>query len=132
MMFMLSINEAPRQAMAMGGIRRWKDGRNMPDVHGTLFLLWRSPGLHAAESGHRNARDLSHPGIERHSGSHRIRLELCPANRVRTRCRVTTTAVFPAPCVARTRRSGMRKMIRKSARSRCPRRSASVARIMTT
>lgn len=37
MMFMMSINEAPKQAMAMGGIRRWKDGRNMPDVHGTLF-----------------------------------------------------------------------------------------------
>jgi predicted dehydrogenase len=37
MMFMMGINEAPKQAMAMGGIRRWKDGRNMPDVHGTLF-----------------------------------------------------------------------------------------------
>jgi predicted dehydrogenase len=37
MMFMTGINEAPKQAMAMGGIRRWKDGRNMPDVHGTLF-----------------------------------------------------------------------------------------------
>ena len=37
MMFMMSINEAPRQAMAIGGIRRWKDGRNMPDVHATLF-----------------------------------------------------------------------------------------------
>jgi predicted dehydrogenase len=36
MMFMLDINEAPRQAMAIGGIRRWKDGRNMPDVHATL------------------------------------------------------------------------------------------------
>ncbi|HEX3106519.1 MAG TPA: Gfo/Idh/MocA family oxidoreductase, partial [Terriglobales bacterium] len=32
MMFMAGINEAPKQAMAMGGIRRWKDGRNMPDV----------------------------------------------------------------------------------------------------
>ncbi len=34
---MLGINEAPTRAMAMGGIRRWKDGRNMPDVHATLF-----------------------------------------------------------------------------------------------
>jgi predicted dehydrogenase len=33
MMFMLGINEPPRQASAVGGIRRWKDGRNMPDVH---------------------------------------------------------------------------------------------------
>jgi predicted dehydrogenase len=37
MMFMLDINEAPRQAMSIGGIRRWKDGRNMPDVHASLF-----------------------------------------------------------------------------------------------
>src|SRR5579859_6469320 len=43
MMFMMSINEAPRQAMAMGGIRRWKDGRNMPDVHGTLFYYGDLP-----------------------------------------------------------------------------------------
>ena len=33
MMFILGVNEPPRQAMAVGGIRRWKDGRNTPDVH---------------------------------------------------------------------------------------------------
>jgi len=33
MMFVLGINEPPKQAFAVGGIRRWKDGRNMPDVH---------------------------------------------------------------------------------------------------
>jgi predicted dehydrogenase len=43
MMFMLGMNEAPRQAMAMGGIRRWKDGRNMPDVHATLFYYGDLP-----------------------------------------------------------------------------------------
>jgi len=43
MMFMLAINEAPRQAMAVGGIRRWKDGRNMPDVHGTLYYYGGLP-----------------------------------------------------------------------------------------
>jgi len=37
MMFVLGINEAPKQVMAMGGILRWKDGRDMPDVHGALF-----------------------------------------------------------------------------------------------
>ena len=37
MMFVLGWNEPPKQAMAMGGILRWKDGRNMPDVHATLF-----------------------------------------------------------------------------------------------
>ncbi|HET8823685.1 MAG TPA: Gfo/Idh/MocA family oxidoreductase [Terriglobales bacterium] len=43
MMFMMSINEAPKQAVSVGGIRRWKDGRNMPDVHGTLFYYGDLP-----------------------------------------------------------------------------------------
>jgi predicted dehydrogenase len=33
MMFILGVNEPPKQATSVGGIRRWKDGRNMPDVH---------------------------------------------------------------------------------------------------
>ena len=40
---MLGINEAPRQTMAIGGIRRWKDGRNMPDVHASLFYYGDLP-----------------------------------------------------------------------------------------
>jgi predicted dehydrogenase len=36
-MFMAGINQPPTRVMSMGGIRRWKDGRNMPDVHATLF-----------------------------------------------------------------------------------------------
>ena len=36
-LFALSLNEPPSRAMAMGGILRWKDGRNMPDVHASLF-----------------------------------------------------------------------------------------------
>jgi predicted dehydrogenase len=37
MMFVLNWNEPPKRAMAMGGILRWKDGRNMPDVHASLY-----------------------------------------------------------------------------------------------
>jgi predicted dehydrogenase len=37
MMAVLGTNDAPRRCMAMGGILRWKDGRNMPDVHASLF-----------------------------------------------------------------------------------------------
>jgi predicted dehydrogenase len=37
MMYMLDVNRPPTQAMAIGGIRRWPDGRNMPDVHATSF-----------------------------------------------------------------------------------------------
>ncbi len=37
MMFVLGINEPPKRASAFGGIYRWKDGRNTPDVHAVLF-----------------------------------------------------------------------------------------------
>ena len=43
MMFMLGLNEPPRQAAAVGGIRRWKDGRNMPDVHAVLYYYGDLP-----------------------------------------------------------------------------------------
>ena len=37
MLYTLGWNEAPRSASALGGIVRWKDGRNMPDLHTVLF-----------------------------------------------------------------------------------------------
>jgi len=43
MMFILNVNEAPQQAMSLGGILRFKDGRNMPDVHATLFKYGEIP-----------------------------------------------------------------------------------------
>jgi predicted dehydrogenase len=43
MMFILDINEPPAQVMSVGGIRRWKDGRNMPDVHAALFYYRELP-----------------------------------------------------------------------------------------
>ena len=43
MQYVLGINEAPKRAMAMGGILRWKDGRNMPDVHASLFEYGQVP-----------------------------------------------------------------------------------------
>jgi predicted dehydrogenase len=43
MMFMLGINEPPRQASSVGGIRHWKDGRNMPDVHASLYYYGDLP-----------------------------------------------------------------------------------------
>ncbi len=43
MMFMLGINEPPKQASAVGGIRHWKDGRNMPDVHATVYYYGDLP-----------------------------------------------------------------------------------------
>src|SRR4029077_14052176 len=43
MMFMLRINEPPKQASAVGGIRRWKDGRNMPDVDAVVYYFGDLP-----------------------------------------------------------------------------------------
>ncbi|HKS65811.1 MAG TPA: Gfo/Idh/MocA family oxidoreductase, partial [Candidatus Acidoferrales bacterium] len=37
MLAMLGTSDPPARCMAMGGILRWKDGRNMPDVHTSLF-----------------------------------------------------------------------------------------------
>jgi len=37
MMHVMGINEPPKRALATGGILRFKDGRNMPDVHPTLY-----------------------------------------------------------------------------------------------
>jgi predicted dehydrogenase len=37
MLFTWGINQAPTRVTAIGGIRRFNDGRNMPDVHLSLF-----------------------------------------------------------------------------------------------
>lgn len=43
MMFILNINEPPKRATTMGGILRFPDGRNMPDVHLSLFEYGKIP-----------------------------------------------------------------------------------------
>ncbi len=43
MMYMLDVNVPPTQASAVGGIRHWKDGRNMPDVHGAIYYYGDLP-----------------------------------------------------------------------------------------
>jgi predicted dehydrogenase len=43
MMFMMDMNRPPTQALSVGGIRRWKDGRNMPDVHAVLYYYGDLP-----------------------------------------------------------------------------------------
>jgi predicted dehydrogenase len=37
MLAMLGTSDPPARCMAMGGILRWKDGRDMPDVHASMF-----------------------------------------------------------------------------------------------
>ena len=43
MQFATGINSMPDQATSLGGIFRWKDGRNMPDVLDTLFQYGKTP-----------------------------------------------------------------------------------------
>lgn len=43
MLLALGIDEPPRSASALGGIYRWKDGRDMPDVHTVLFHYGNIP-----------------------------------------------------------------------------------------
>ena len=43
MNFMMGWNEAPARALSVGGILRFPDGRNMPDVHATLFEYGKIP-----------------------------------------------------------------------------------------
>jgi predicted dehydrogenase len=43
MNFMLGWNEAPARAVSFGGILRFPDGRNMPDIQATLFEYGKIP-----------------------------------------------------------------------------------------
>jgi predicted dehydrogenase len=43
MNFMLGWNTPPSRVMSFGGILRWPDGRNMPDVQATLFEYGKVP-----------------------------------------------------------------------------------------
>lgn len=43
MNYMLGWNAPPKKAMSLGDILRFKDGRNMPDVHATLFDYGSAP-----------------------------------------------------------------------------------------
>jgi predicted dehydrogenase len=43
MNYMLGWNEPPSRVMALGGILRWDDGRNMPDVQAALYEYGKYP-----------------------------------------------------------------------------------------
>src|SRR2546429_5152512 len=65
-----------------GGRHPALEGRSQHARRARRRLLLRRPtGVHAAESGHRDARGVPHPGIEGRSGRDRIDAELGAANR---------------------------------------------------
>lgn len=62
----LGINEVPKRVSAFGGIYRWKDGRNMPDVHPVLFEYEGIPVYMRLSLGCESAE------VTRFQGSHGI------------------------------------------------------------
>ena len=72
MLFALGWNEPPRSASALGGIVRWKDGRNMPDLHSVLFDYHGTPVYVRFGLGYRYAGDEPVPGAERRAGGWRM------------------------------------------------------------
>ncbi|HEY6768691.1 MAG TPA: Gfo/Idh/MocA family oxidoreductase [Candidatus Sulfotelmatobacter sp.] len=131
MMFMLNMNEPPRQAMAIGGIRRWKDGRNLPDIHASLFYYGDLPVYMRLNQG------TEMPETYRIQGSKGI-LEVTEFGLSYTPQTgkdsdpATMTPDFPGRCVVLTRSNGMRTTIQSWAASPCPRQLRSGGRIMTT
>jgi predicted dehydrogenase len=72
MLYTLGWNEPPRSASSLGGIVRWKDGRNMPDLHAVLFDYHGVPVYVRLSLGSETpelARFLGPKGIFEASGS---------------------------------------------------------------
>src|SRR6266851_4912022 len=71
MLFMLGLNEPPKRALATGSILRWKDGRNMPDVHAALFDYGAHPvyvRLNLGTETHEGYRFMGSQGVLEVSG----------------------------------------------------------------
>src|SRR6266513_160446 len=105
LLFMLSINEPPRQALEVGGIRRWKDGRNMPDVQLTNFYYGDLPvsmRLNLGTELPETYRFHGAKGVLELAGS---QLTVSPQSG-RDRSRVTTRPAIPAHCGKPTRSNG--------------------------
>ena len=64
MQFVLGINQAPSRVSAFGGIYRWKDGRNMPDVHPVLFEYQNVPVYMRLSPRVRIVRSHALPGTQ--------------------------------------------------------------------
>ena len=96
MLFTLGWNEPPRSAQALGGIFRWKDGRNMPDLHAVLFDYHGVPvyvrlGLGAETP--ELARFMGPKGILDASG---VELRHSPQRGIDTRSQLLLRAAFRA------------------------------------
>jgi predicted dehydrogenase len=103
MLFVLGLNEPPARAMSSGGILRWPDGRNMPDVHATLFEYGKVPVYLRLNLGTERSPSARSPTCRRTG---------------RTTGRATTRRPSPRRCRPRTRSSGTPTTTRSRGRSR--------------
>ena len=121
MLVTLGWNEVPQSATAMGGIFRFKDGRDMPDFHVVLFDYHGIPVYVRLDLG------CETPELARFMGPKGIldagEFELAPfsASWHRYGSRAITRASFPAKLREEYQATGTRSTIRNSAKSRLTR-----------
>ena len=84
MLVTLRWNEPPRSAAALGGIFRWKDGRNMPDLHAVLFDYHGVPVYVRLGLGTETPEPARYHGTERHYRSGRVRVRWSPQKGIDT------------------------------------------------
>ncbi len=129
MIYMLGINEPPKRVQCSGGILRWKDGRNMPDVQAALYeySAIAAPVYLRLNLGRRITRDLSLLRLEGHSGSHRITASPTRRKPARMTARVTTPPASPRKPASNTSSNGTKNMTLLRARNPRSKGSATVA-----
>ena len=120
MLVTLGWNEVPRSATAMGGIFRWKDGRDMPDLHAVLFDYHGIPVYVRLDLGCETpelARFMGPKGI---LDAGEFELAAFSASRAWIPIPATTAISFPAKMRDEyVKRNGTRSTIRNSAKNRC-------------
>ncbi len=109
MQFVLGINEVPKRVSTFGGIYRWKDGRDMPDIQAVLFEYAGVPVYMRLSLGTESAevtRFMGSKGIIELRGTS---VSYIPS-RASTFAPATTPAHIPAASGVLTSSSGMRNM----------------------
>ena len=131
MMFSLGINEVPASASAFGGIYRWKDGRNMPDVHAVMFEYMGIPVYM------RLSLDCEMAEVTRFQGSKGLieLREFSVTHSPQAGVDLSPSyydGSFPRKCAKRTARNGTRSTIPSREKNRIRPRPLGTATITTT
>ena len=118
MLFMLGINEPPTRVVAMGGIRRFKDGRNMPDVHMSLFEYGDVPVYMRLNLGSEMPEVLRFQGSKGILELTETSLTFTPPGRRRYRTQLLHVQLPAGACARSTREVARRERSASPARNR--------------